>query len=130
MKKKPLTNKSGQVRELTREDIRDMRSASDVLPADLLTVLPKRGVGKRGRQKTPTKISVTLRYSPEVVNYFKATGQGWQIRMDEALKKWIKKHPRAHLRAVSAIKSAAKKKILPKRTPLSLQERSLRTRSG
>lgn len=95
MKKKPLTNKAGHVRELTRKDIRDMRSAGEVLPTDLLDVLPKRKVGQRGQQKKPTKISVTLRYSPEVVNYFKATGEGWQIRMDEALKEWIKKHPHA-----------------------------------
>lgn len=93
MKKKPLTNKAGQVRELTRKDIRGMQAASEVLPSDLLEVLPKRKVGQRGRQKTPTKIAVTLRYSPEVVNYFKETGRGWQIRMDEALKEWIKKHP-------------------------------------
>jgi uncharacterized protein (DUF4415 family) len=94
MKKKSLTNKVGQVRELTRKDIRGMRPASEVLPADLLGVLPKRKVGQRGRQKTPTKVSITLRYSPEVVSYFKETGEGWQSRIDEVLKKWIKKHPR------------------------------------
>ncbi len=94
MKKKPLTNKSGQVRELTRNDIRNMRFASEVLPSALLEVLPQRKVGQRGKQKKPTKISITLRYSPEVVTYFKETGKGWQIRMDEALKEWIKKHPR------------------------------------
>ena len=93
MKEKPLTNKAGRVRELTRKDIREMRSASEVLPAELLGVLPKRTVGQRGHQKAPTKVSITLRYSPEVVRYFKETGKGWQIRMDEALKEWIKKHP-------------------------------------
>lgn len=95
MKTKPLTDKVGKVRELTRKDIRKMQSGSKVLPADLLDILPKRKVGQRGPQKKPTKISVTVRYSPEVVNYFKTTGEGWQIRIDEALKEWIKKHPRA-----------------------------------
>lgn len=95
LKTKPLTNKAGKVRELTRSDIRSMRSAADVLPDDLLKVLPKRKVGERGRQQTPTKILVTLRYSPEVVNFFKRTGKGWQTRMDNALKEWIKKHPNA-----------------------------------
>lgn len=95
MKKKQLTNKAGQVRELTRKDIRAMQPASEVLPADLLRVLPKRKVGQRGPQKRPTKVLVTLRYSPEVVEYFKDTGEGWQIRMDDALKEWIKKHPHA-----------------------------------
>lgn len=93
MKKKALTTESGEVRELTRENIREMRPAQEVLPSDLLNVLPKRKVGQRGLQKRPTKISVTLRYSPEVVSYFKETGEGWQIRMDEALKEWIRKHP-------------------------------------
>jgi len=92
--KKPLTNKKGQVRELTREDIRAMRPAHDILPNDLLEVIPKRKVGQRGPQKEPTKVAVTLRYSPEVLRFFKATGEGWQARMDEALKEWIKKHRR------------------------------------
>lgn len=95
MNKKPLTNKDGDVRELTRDDIQSMRPADEILPADLLAALPKRKVGQRGKQKQPTKIAVTLRYSPEVVNYFKSTGDGWQIRMDEALKDWIQQHPRA-----------------------------------
>lgn len=94
MKKKPLTNVKGEVRELTSEDIRSMRTAKEVLPAGLLKVLPK-SKGQRGRQKAPTKVAVTLRYSPEVVHYFKDTGQGWQVRMDDALKEWIKKHPRS-----------------------------------
>ena len=95
MKNEPLTNKQGEVRELTRGDIQSMRSASEVLPADLLADLPKRKVGGRGKQRQPTKIAVTSRYSPEVVNYFKSTGEGWQARMDEALKDWIHDHPRA-----------------------------------
>ncbi|MEW5890547.1 MAG: BrnA antitoxin family protein [Pseudomonadota bacterium] len=95
MRKKPLTDKDGKVRELTREDIRAMRPADEVLPSDLLAVLPKRRHGQRGPQRRPTKVSVTVRYSPEVVAYFKATGQGWQTRMDEALREWIARHKAA-----------------------------------
>lgn len=92
MKKKSLTNKSGKVRELTRKDIRGMRKASAVLPNSLVNTFPKRKPGQRGPQKQPTKISVTLRYSPEVVAYFKSTGEGWQTRIDNILKKWVAKH--------------------------------------
>jgi uncharacterized protein (DUF4415 family) len=95
MKKKSLTDKAGNVKELTQEDIRAMRPAAEILPTDLLDVLPKRKIGQRGNQQKPRKISVTLRYSPEVLKYFKATGEGWQTRMDQALKEWIKKHPHA-----------------------------------
>ena len=93
--KKPLTNNEGAVRELTSGDISAMRSAHEVLPTDLLSSFPQRKQGQRGKQKQPTKIAVTLRYSPEVVEYFKSTGDGWQIRMDEALKEWINTHPHA-----------------------------------
>ena len=91
-KKKSLTNKFGKVRELTTKDIRSMRSASEVLPAQLNEILPKRKRGERGAQIKPKKILITLRYSPEVVDYFKTTGRGWQARIDNVLKQWVKKH--------------------------------------
>lgn len=47
--------------------------------------------GKRGRQKSPTKQPVSIRLSPEVVAYFRATGKGWQTRIDDVLKEWIAK---------------------------------------
>lgn len=95
MKMKPLTNKEGEVRELTRKDIGSMKIADEALPIELLNSLPKRKVGQRGKQKRPKKITVTLRYSQEVVEYFKSTGDGWQTRMDEALKDWISNHTHA-----------------------------------
>jgi len=45
--------------------------------------------GERGPQKGPTKIALSLRLSPEVVRHFKATGRGWQTRIDDALKKVV-----------------------------------------
>jgi len=50
---------------------------------------------QRGTQKAPVKVSTTLRLPPEVLAYFKATGPGWQTRIGEALKEWIKAHPQA-----------------------------------
>lgn len=92
MKKKPLTNKAGEVRELTRTDIRRMRPAKEVLSKRLMDMLPKRKRGERGIQKEPKKVSVTVRYSPEVVEYFKSTGDGWQTRMDKVLMNYVKRH--------------------------------------
>ncbi len=94
MKKKTLTSKSGHVRELTAKSIRSMKSAADVLPKKLQNILPKRKRGERGPQKQPRKILVTKRYMPEIVAYFKATGNGWQSRIDEVLLEYIKKHPK------------------------------------
>ncbi len=47
--------------------------------------------GKRGPQKAPTKKLISLRLSPDVIDHFKATGPGWQTRIDSALLKAIKK---------------------------------------
>ena len=51
----------------------------------------KRKRGERGAQIAPTKQLVSVRYSPEVLQYFKATGSGWQTRMNEALLEWVNK---------------------------------------
>jgi uncharacterized protein (DUF4415 family) len=34
---------------------------------------------------------VSLRYSPEVLAYFRGTGEGWQARMDGVLKEYVNK---------------------------------------
>jgi uncharacterized protein (DUF4415 family) len=48
---------------------------------------------RRGRPlKAVNKRQLTLRLSPEVVDYFKATGPGWQTRLDEALKAYVEGH--------------------------------------
>lgn len=39
----------------------------------------------RGKQKLPTKKLVTLRLSSEVIEYFRASGRGWQTRLNQAL---------------------------------------------
>jgi uncharacterized protein (DUF4415 family) len=64
-----------------------MRSAAEVLPPELLNILPKRKPGQRGPQKTPTKQQVTLRLDRDVVERFRSTGPGWQGRINEALRK-------------------------------------------
>ncbi|NRO99356.1 hypothetical protein GWC77_26085 [Paraburkholderia sp. NMBU_R16] len=51
--------------------------------------LVRRGRGRPvGSHKTPT----TIRLDDEVLEAFKATGRGWQTRMNAALKDWLKTH--------------------------------------
>ena len=82
-KRKPLTDKDGEVRELTTADFRAMK------PLDQFPELAKliRGRGERGPQKTPTKQQVTLRLDKDVLERFRSTGSGWQKRINEALRK-------------------------------------------
>ena len=59
------------------------------LPKTLQTKLGRR---PRGTQVAPTKERITIRLSPTVVETFRATGTGWQTRMDAALQDWLKTH--------------------------------------
>ncbi len=45
-----------------------------------------------GSTKEDTKQAVTVRYSPDVLAAFRATGAGWQARMNDALKDWLQTH--------------------------------------
>ena len=49
----------------------------------------------RGPNKQPTKEQVAVRYSPEVLEYFRSTGAGWQTRMDEALREYVSRRKAA-----------------------------------
>ncbi|MBT3196099.1 MAG: BrnA antitoxin family protein [Gammaproteobacteria bacterium] len=46
-----------------------------------------------GRPKSENKkVLLSVRYSQEVVEYFKSTGKGWQTRMNEVLQEYIASH--------------------------------------
>ncbi|MDF8334099.1 BrnA antitoxin family protein [Novosphingobium cyanobacteriorum] len=72
--------------EWTEEDFRNARPFAEVFSHLAATI------GKRGPQKKPTKVSTTLRLSPDVVAHFRATGKGWQARIDQVLKDWVASH--------------------------------------
>ena len=48
---------------------------------------------RRGRPPAPvTKERITIRVSRDVVERFRTSGDGWQTRVDAALKDWLKDH--------------------------------------
>jgi len=85
-KRFPLTDKDGEDRELTTDDLKQFKTANEVLPKELTAVLPKRG---RPVSETPKK-AVNIRLSPDIFASFKAMGRGWQTRIDNALREWLK----------------------------------------
>lgn len=86
--RKPLIDEDGEVRELTAEELAKFRPATEALPPSLIKKL-----GVRGRPRSVvTKERITIRLSREVVETFRATGEGWQTRMDEALREYVKEH--------------------------------------
>ena len=67
--------------------------AQPLKPKQLQAMVPLKSV--RGRPKSESKkLLVSVRYSPEVVAYFKSTGEGWQSRMDGVLQQYVARHSR------------------------------------
>jgi uncharacterized protein (DUF4415 family) len=77
--------------EWTKEDFANAMRFED-LPASLQRTLSK---PKRGPQKAPTKMLVSMRLSRDVVQGLRATGAGWQVRADDALRNWVKRHAKS-----------------------------------
>ncbi|RNC65624.1 MAG: hypothetical protein ED859_17300 [Desulfuromonadales bacterium] len=101
MKKKPdhIAQKDWDdvdIPELTEKDFSCMRPAREVLPVLIGEQAAAELLKRRGRPKADqTKKAVSLRLDPEVIDFFKAGGPGWQSRIDAALKEWMKEHKAA-----------------------------------
>ena len=54
-------------------------------PEAVLEALKKRRQGQRGPQRSATKVPVNIRLDTRVVEHFKASGKGWQTRLNQAL---------------------------------------------
>ena len=93
-RKHPSTSIDDENPEWTAKDFARAKPASEILPrlvgaaaaAEMLR--PKRG---RPVSANP-KAQVNLRLDPDVVAAFRATGRGWQTRLNAALKDWLKDH--------------------------------------
>lgn len=46
----------------------------------------------RGSQNTPLKVPVSIRLSPDVVEFFKSQGKGWQTQINNILHEYIRSH--------------------------------------
>lgn len=67
--------------------------AQPLTPKQLQAMVPMKAL--RGRPKSDNKkLLVSVRYSPEVVAYFKSTGEGWQSRMDGVLQQYVARQSR------------------------------------
>ncbi|MDR1990451.1 MAG: BrnA antitoxin family protein [Acidobacteriaceae bacterium] len=88
MPRKPYGIPDADNPEITTDEMGQGRPAHDVLPqifaADghvTVPVLPRR----RGKQKAATKQLVSLRLDRQTLAEYRATGRGWQSRIDEDL---------------------------------------------
>jgi uncharacterized protein (DUF4415 family) len=58
-------------------------------PEEIMARRRGRPVGSR---KADTKVAVTLRFDPDVLAALRATGPGWQPRVNEVMREWVTAH--------------------------------------
>jgi uncharacterized protein (DUF4415 family) len=96
---KYLTTKSGRKILLnTPEEDAAITAAAlsdpDALPltdAEWAAVKPTVRIGRPPSRK-PLKVPTTIRFDADVLAALKASGKGWQTRVNDALRDWLKTH--------------------------------------
>lgn len=71
--------------EMTEAELKELRPFREVFPELAASIDRKLG---RPKAASPKK-AISLRLDAEVIERFKATGDGWQSRMNEALRKAV-----------------------------------------
>lgn len=92
------TSKNSKIAMPTAEEDRRILASAKMDPAaqpltekQLKAMVPIKSL--RGRPKLENKkLLVSVRYSQEVIEYFRDTGEGWQVRMDDVLLKYVARH--------------------------------------
>lgn len=78
---------------LIRQSAKADPDASPLTARQMKAMVPMRSV--IGRPKSENKkLLVSVRYSPEVISFFKSTGDGWQSRIDGVLREYVARHSR------------------------------------
>ena len=67
--------------------------AQPLTPKQLKAMVPLRMLRGRPKSESPKQL-VSVRYSREVLDYFRSTGEGWQSRMDGVLRQYVSRHSR------------------------------------
>ena len=89
MKKRIVrTKKMTENPQWTAKDFKRARPAREALPEIFGKKVAEELLRPRGRPKSPdSKVAISLRIAPTVLEMWKASGAGWQTRMAESLKR-------------------------------------------
>ncbi len=82
MKRPPLTDEDGEVRELTKADLSTSKPMAEIDPGMI-----EAAKNKGGRPKTETpKVHIGFRMASDLVLAIKATGKGYNARVEKVLR--------------------------------------------
>jgi uncharacterized protein (DUF4415 family) len=96
----PRTSKSASIVMPTLQEDKAITAAAKndpdaqlLTPKQLKATVPIRALRGRPKSESPKQL-VSVRYSQEVLDYFRSTGEGWQSRMDGVLRQYVSRHSR------------------------------------
>ena len=90
MNRPPLTDEEGEVRELTLEDFRAGRPIAEIDPGLADAMKTMRNKGGRPRVENP-RAHIAFRWAPDLVASIKATGKGYNARVEKVLREALAK---------------------------------------
>jgi uncharacterized protein (DUF4415 family) len=91
MKKSNLVKPTAREDRAIRAGIARDADTYELSPEEFRELKPAR----RGRPKSAVhKLPVTVRLDPQVVEYFRASGRGWQTRVNKALADYVSRRTR------------------------------------
>ena len=85
MNRPPLTDRDGEIRELTAEDMKLFRPIAEVDPGMVDAMKVARTKGGRPKLEHP-KIHAGFRMAADVVHGIRATGKGYNARVERVLR--------------------------------------------
>lgn len=88
LKKKMPETVDNENPQWTKKMLHEAKSFEDSnLPESFKTAI------RRGRPPIDSpKKAISIRLSPDIVEYFRSTGKGWQSRIDKALREYVTLH--------------------------------------
>lgn len=86
MNKPPLTDKAGEVRELTADDMKLFRPIDQADPGMAGAMQTMRSKGGRPTIDDKPKVHVGFRLAADVVDAIRATGKGYNARVESVLR--------------------------------------------
>ncbi len=108
-----MTGKSGDIRSTSRKPASDLSKVDahaiqpeeyeelpEITDEDVARAVFSKGgdtlpnpARPRGRPRKPdARVQLSVRLSPDVIDRFRSMGAGWQTRIDQALREWLKEH--------------------------------------
>ena len=79
--------------EVTDAEMASFRPAAEMLPKIFGEEAAQELMRRRGRPaQAVTKEAVNVRYDRDLLDAFRAGGDGWQTRMNSALREWAAQH--------------------------------------